>query len=203
MFDIPENASESDRLLLSNLFSQIRKYKINAIDNDSSFRFIRDNINEEAYILIQKFTERFGGIITGSFVLKGYGLIKRNISDVDLLVTQSQYDVIANDFVVLSHHYTTGSAKFIRYHNYPIDLFIISDEDYEKRGRHIENSLYFDNPFKIVEHKLKYTDPYGERSKDWWDFNDITKCLETGVYHTQKNDIGDKKKWYDKLTFWK
>jgi hypothetical protein len=207
MFKIPHNASSGEKEILTNLFSQIRKHKIKNIYNEKSFKFTRSNIPDEAYDIIISFTEKYGGIVTGSFVLKGYGLISRDIGDLDLLITQSQYDNISKDMSILKHRYgglDIDSDGYIQYYNHPIDLFIISDDDYLKRGKYIQNDLYFDDPFKIVESKISFAEKsYGsDRDKDWRDFVAMSKYLETGNYYIYQTPV-IKKKWYQKMIFWK
>jgi hypothetical protein len=194
MYNIPSNISVINIKIINNMITEIRKFKIRRIiEKDIEFTYSRYNLSTAYYSAIKKLSKQYNVILTGGVLLKMAGLLfmKRIPNDIDVLLTQEEFDKIAAKHTLYHnryHHIPDVNCKgYILYFGVLIDLFVISQEEFNKRTIRY-NNIILDDIFAAIEAKVNITNI--DRDKDFMDFISITEVLASNkFYHTQRKGI--------------
>ena len=126
-------------------------------------------IEEENLIILSKINsnlfpdKKYNYIISGSYILKLYGLIDRAINDFDLVFeTQEECDVFLKKFSLKQNlsGYINHSDElcknylgYVQFNNFKFDIFINKYNDYDVS---IIDGFRTLNPYKIINHKINF-----------------------------------------------
>lgn len=140
--------------------SDIRDLKIKIINNEINFEIKNlRKFKKELDFISYSFKE--DDILTGSLALSLYGLLERNINDIDVLINdkdrysnyiQRGYDVKLPNH--LGYKYIDYKKNFLSKKTYKVDFFINRDQEHNEiiyNGKKIK----IHNPIKILEFKNK------------------------------------------------
>lgn len=136
----------------------IRDLKLKFLLNESETLFPIQKINQKLFP-----DKKYNYIISGSFILKIYGLIDRDINDIDIVFeTQEECDIFLKDYKLLQN--TSGYIDhsdelcknylgFIQLNNLKFDIFI---NKYHDNDIIMIDEFRTLNPYKIINHKINF-----------------------------------------------
>jgi hypothetical protein len=184
--------------LFVNVDTEIRKYKIkNFLTTDTTLdsTFVSKKLYQSVL-----FASQFG-IVTGSVALRMHGLLNREPSDVDVIVTKDMFKHIQENYKVGQYRYRERDIPFVGYithkGNY-IDFFIHEDLDSDIMD---ENHVRYDGVANIVKikKKLMMENLYRGREKDRHDLITIVDILQGKEQLVFPQDLPENQSFWEKL----
>jgi hypothetical protein len=169
-------------LILHDLQIAIRKLKISSLTDDTCLRFNINNISKRKNKVIKKLSDTYGMVLTGSNILRCYGLIARSPNDIDMLVTQDMLERITSKYKIYNHRYQhTPDINYLGYivqDSEYVDLFLVPDEYMDTLKKH--NNLKIDNIYNVISKKHLC-----DRENDYVDFLAVIHAINNShYYHT-------------------
>ena len=139
--------------------ADIRNLKIKIINNEIDFKIKNLKKFKKELDFISSIFKK-DDILTGSLALSLYGLLERNINDIDVLINDedrySNYTIRGYDVKLPNHlgyKYIDYKKNFFSFRKeYKVDFFINCDQEYNEllyNGKKIK----IHNPIKILEFK--------------------------------------------------
>jgi len=136
----------------------VRELKIKFLLNEEEKLFPISKINPNLFP-----DKKYNYIISGSFILKMYGLLERKINDIDLVFdTQEECDAFLKDYKLLQNtsgyiDHTDELCKnylgYITINDFKFDIFL--NKYYTKDIIMIDEYRTL-NPYKIINHKINF-----------------------------------------------
>jgi hypothetical protein len=169
--DILETMNKEE--LLSKLNVALRNLKIDNITSEHKM-FSVFNPHTLPYKMLHaivQFSSEYRGVLVGSCLLRGYGLISRNPHDIDMLISQDIFEEIKKEYKIRRPTYMdeldTNCIGYITYNQCDIDLFI--DERHSEITKS-ENGILVDSIMPTIQKKIEFLN-YGR-------VNDIHKDMD-------------------------
>lgn len=145
--------------------SDLRDLKIGILNGDKKFEIKQEGIEKNLKVL-DFISEVFpGDIITGSLCLSLYGLINRNLNDIDLIIkdenrfTDYVKDLYGYEKKILDNRlgyksFTFKKSFFSKRRNYKVDFFKQVDDIKTDYLIHNGVKIKIDRPVNVISHKM-------------------------------------------------